>query len=99
MFTNKRNPAMLKEHLIDENDVELTPRAAPPTTADDVGAEIDDKIREWGILDETYEEKKKRLMWDNRIMLGYTCVVATAGECEVYSSVGIFAERGAYKRI
>lgn len=76
---------MLNEHLIDENDVELAPKATP-TSADDIGAELDVKLQECNIelLNETEEEKKERLTlqekWDNKVMIAYTCVVAVASE-------------------
>jgi hypothetical protein len=78
-----QTPTMLKEHLIDENDVELAPKATP---ADDIGAELDAKLQECNIelLNETEEEKKERLTlqekWDNKVMLAYTCTVAVASE-------------------
>lgn len=80
-----QTPTMLEEHLIDENDVELAPKAAP-TTADDIGAEIDAKMIACNIqmLEETDDEKRERLSvqekWDSRVMIAYTCFVATAGE-------------------
>lgn len=109
MFTRKqhalgptgRTPTMLKEHLIDENDVELAPKTAP-TSAEDIGAELDAKMKECSIemYDETDEERKERLTiqekWDNRVMVAYTCIVAIAGEYGACSSVGIRLQKCFY---
>ena len=102
MFWKKKHnptgssPKWLNETLIDENDVELPSKER---AAAEEFAEIDARLKENGIemLNETDEEKKKRLTiqekWDKWVMIGYTCVVATAGEfvgaclCVVYIDI------------
>jgi hypothetical protein len=84
MFSAKKTSTttMLRENLIDENDPEI----ATVSPTDDIGAELDArlKVNNIEVLNETDDERKQRLAiqekWDNWVMIGYTCVVATAGE-------------------
>ena len=77
------SPSWLNETLIDENDVELP---AKEQAAMEEFAELDARLKDNGIevRNETDEERKERLTtqgkWDKWVMIGYTSVVAAAGE-------------------